>query len=62
MRPDGEGLEDHAEAAVFGRNVKVLRLRGYQFAADLDLSLVKVLEARDHAQRRSLAAAGGAEE
>ena len=50
------GLEHHRDVAVLGLNV------GDVAVANPDLALVDVLEAREHAQRRGLSAARGANE
>ncbi len=59
VRPDGVGLEHHAEAAPVGRDEDVPG-RGIDHAiADADLARPRPLQARDRAQRRGLAAAAG---
>ena len=54
-------LEDDADATLLRRNAHAAGLRD-DAAPDGDLSCVRRLEARDQAQRRGLAAAGGAEQ
>ena len=49
-------LEDHRDVAVLRRDV------GDVAVADEDVALVDLFEAGEHAQRRGLAAAGGADE
>jgi hypothetical protein len=49
-------LEDGVHVALVGRQV------GHVVAAEVDGALGRVLEAADHAERRGLPAAGGAEE
>src|SRR5258708_5114285 len=62
VRPDGVGLEHHAEAAPVGRDEDVPG-RGIDHAvADADLARPRPLQARDRAQRRGLAAAAGAQQ
>src|SRR6185312_16201633 len=62
MRPDRVGLEDHADAPAIGRNADALRAREDEGAGDLDLAVIRRLEAGEAAQQCALAAAAGAEE
>src|SRR2546422_6039798 len=62
VRPDGVGLEHHAEAAPVGRDEDVAR-RGIDDAvADADLARARPLQARARAQGRGLAAAARTEQ
>ena len=62
VRPDRIGLEHHADRALLDRHVHA-RLRVEQRpAVDRDHAVVRRLQPRDAAQRRGLAAAGGAEQ
>ena len=56
MRVEGIALEDHGDVSVLGGNVV------HELAADVELTARYLLEARHHAQRRGLTAAGGAYE
>ncbi len=56
MRVEGVGLEDHGDIAVLGCDA------GDVAIADPDAPARERLEARDHAQQRGLAAAGGPDE
>ena len=56
--PDGKSLEHHAQSPVFRGYVKIFFFNGDRLAAKVDLTFRQVLEARDHTQGRSLAAAG----
>ena len=62
VRPDRVGLEHHREAALLGRDVHALRRRIDGGAADADLARARLLQPRDGAQRRGLAAAGRTEQ
>jgi hypothetical protein len=56
VRVEGVVLEDHRDVAVLGREV------GDVAVTDPDGARVHLLQAREHAQGRGLAAAGGADE
>ena len=60
VRPDGKRLEHHAEIAMLGRQIEFFPLRRNELVFDPDFSVVEILEAGDHAQRRRFAAAGRA--
>ncbi len=62
VRPDGVGLEHHAEAAPVGRDEDVARRRIHHAVADADLPCARPLQARDRAQGRGLAAAARTEQ
>ena len=62
VRPDGVGLEHHAEIALVGRDEDALGRGVDEAPADLDLARGRPLQPRDRAQRRGLAAAGRAEQ
>ena len=62
MRPDGIGLEHHADVALVRRHRHALRRIEHDAAADLDVPRIGGLEAGDAPQRRRLAAARGAEQ
>src|SRR6185503_7859118 len=62
VRPDGVGLENHAEAALVRRDEDVLVGGVNHLAADADLPRAGPLEAGDGTQRRGLAAAARPEE
>ena len=62
VRPDGVGLEHHAEVALVRRHRHGLGGIEHHAAADLDAAGVGRLQAGDAAQRRGLAAAGGPEQ
>jgi len=57
MRPDGVGLEHHAELAMIGRHEQVGGCIAHHAAADRDAPGVVALQPGDHAQGRRLAAA-----
>src|SRR5439155_24052136 len=61
-RPDGIGLEHHAEAALVRWNKYIFVSGVNQLAADADFSQARPLEARDRAQRGGLAAAARPEQ
>ena len=56
VRVQGVVLEDHRDVAVLGSHVV------HQLAVDVQLAVGDLLESGDHAQRRGLAAAGGADQ
>jgi hypothetical protein len=60
MRPQGIGLEDHADAALFRRHLPH-RVGDHQ-VPEADAARVRRLEAGDQPEQRGLAAAGGAEQ
>src|SRR5260221_3842178 len=62
MRPDGVGLEHHAQAALVRRNKYVFVGGVNQVAADADFAQTRPLEAGDRAQRGGLAAAARPEQ
>ena len=62
VRPDRVGLEHHAEVALVGRDEDPLARRVDEASGDLDLARGRLLQPGDRAQRRGLAAAGGAEQ
>ncbi len=57
VRPDGVGLEHHAEAAAVGRDEDTIRRRIHDAIRNTDLPRAGPLQARDRAQGRGLAAA-----
>ena len=57
VRPDGVGLEHHAEIALVRRDENALVRRIDEPAGDLDLARNRLLQPGDRAQRRGLAAA-----
>ena len=62
MRPDGVGLEHHAQSALLRGNADVLLLRPDHLAADADLARIRSLQPDDAAQQRGLAATAGSEQ
>ena len=62
MRPDGVGLEDHADAAPFGSDEEVAFGGTDQDIADGDLAAVGSLQTGDAAQERGLARAAEPEQ
>ena len=62
VRPDGVGLEHHAEPAPFGRHEEVAGGVAHDFPADADAPAAVLLQARDHPQGRRLAAARWAQQ
>ena len=62
VRPDRVGLEHHADAAVARRHMDALVGVAYDLVGDDDFSGLRTLKAGEAAQRRGLAAAGGAEQ
>ena len=62
MRPDGVGLEDHADAAPFGSDEEIAFGGTDQDIADGDLAAVGPLQTGDAAQERGLARAAEPEQ
>ena len=62
VRPDRVGLEHHADIAQTRRHLHAIGRRRYDAPANADAPGRGMLEPRDAAQRRGLAAAGGAEQ
>ena len=62
VRPDRVRLEHHPEPALAGRHLDPSRRREQRPAADLDLALVRPLQAGEAAQRGRLPAPGRAEQ
>ena len=61
MGPDRVRLEHHAHPSLVGRQVNALLDRRHEPVANVYLARIGALQARDHAQRRSLAAAARSE-
>src|SRR3546814_401249 len=62
VRPDGVGLEYHAQSTLLGGHGNALGLGPHDFAANGDFSVVGGFQAHNAAQQRGLAAAAGAEQ
>ena len=62
VRPDRIGLKHHAEVAQARRHQDAAFGRRYDPAGNVDFTRCRVLQPRDAAQRRGLAAAGGTEQ
>src|SRR5690606_34202320 len=62
MRPERVRLEDHAEVAALRGQTEPAVAVEHRSAVNLDAARVRLLESRDRAQQRRLAAAAGSEQ
>ena len=62
VRPNREGLENHAQPALLRRHIQVFALDADGPAAQVDFAVAQIFKSGDHAQRGRLAAAAGPQE